>query len=106
MRILTWIVGGMLLLLGGVSPAQSDGTDLEAYHRARLAEVRAEIAARGQHWTADLTSIAAYTPEEFEAMLGDRMPDDYARRLGQIPRRPFPSGAICPPISIGMISGA
>lgn len=84
------IFWGLLVIAGGICAAQDPGEDLEAYHRARLAEVREDITARGYDWSADMTSLTAYTPDEFQAMLGDRMPEEYERRLDQIPVLPFP----------------
>ena len=64
--------------------------DLAAYHKARIAEIKAEIAAKGYNWTAGETSLTAYTPEELKQMLeGLQVPEDWERQAAQVRDLPF-----------------
>ena len=67
----------------------SDPADLAAYHRARIAEIRAENEAKGYDWIPGETSLTAYTPAELERMFSWRVPDEWTRRAGQASDLPF-----------------
>lgn len=81
----------VLVLLCLALIAAPAGADLAAYHAGRVAEINREIAARGHHWTAGMTSLTAYTPEELAGMLGLVLPEEVERALGQEPPAPFPA---------------
>lgn len=83
-------LGSLVLLVFPMTAGDTpEPTDLAAYHRARIAEIRAEIAARGYDWTPGETSLTAYTPEELEQMTGFQVPEDWARRARQARDLPF-----------------
>ena len=75
--------GGLLIAIGlGLATAASGemtAAELRAYHEAQIARARAEVEARGYHWTAGPTSLTAYTPEQLHAMLGLRLPPGQER---------------------------
>ena len=73
MTTLTLILLGSSLMLTVAGSARGAEPSLLAYHDARIAEVQAEIAAKGYHWTAGRTSLVEYTPEEMDRMLGLRL---------------------------------
>jgi hypothetical protein len=56
--------------------------------RVGLEEVTANIEANGYSWTAGHTPISDLSPEEFDALLGLRVPDDYEERLADVRRKP------------------
>jgi len=81
----------LLGLMAAIVPlAASADDELAAYHAARIEEVRAQIVSHGYDWRAGFTAMTQYSPEELEAMLGDRLPPDAERFLGQEPPLPFP----------------
>ncbi len=73
----------ILLVLGQVA---SDAPPLTDYHAEELSRVQAEIESNGYHWTAGPTSLCRYTEEEFQQMLGLRIPEPELRRSGQLAR--------------------
>ncbi len=84
---------GCLVLVASHTAAAEDPPDSEAlaaYHKARIAEIQAEIIAKGYDWTAGETSLTAYTPEELEHMLGGfRVPEEWKRDATQVSDLPF-----------------
>ncbi len=66
-----------------------DAQSLADYHRERLTQIRAEIAARGYDWIPGPTALDELTPEEFEGLLGE-IPDPWQMRLAGQAEPPFP----------------
>ncbi|RLF27795.1 MAG: hypothetical protein DRN14_04975 [Thermoplasmata archaeon] len=64
-----------LPLLGAA--AQEPTNDLAKAQQERLAQIQQEIAQNGYHWTPAMTPIAQLPLEEFHAMLGLRLPENY-----------------------------
>lgn len=75
------VVLGLALGLGlaGAAGAGMSAEELRAYHEAQIARARAEVQAKGYHWTPGMTSLTAYAPEELRAMLGLRLPPGQER---------------------------
>jgi C1A family cysteine protease len=71
------------------TPRVWDAQTLAAYHRERLAEIRAELAENGYGWVPGPTSLDALTPEEFDGLLGE-VPDPLQQRVASQAHPPFP----------------
>jgi hypothetical protein len=65
--------------LAVVAGAGMSAEELRTFHEAQIARARAEVAAKGYHWTPGVTSLTAYTPEQLGAMLGLRLPPGQER---------------------------
>ncbi|MFH1145141.1 MAG: C1 family peptidase [Candidatus Eisenbacteria bacterium] len=65
----------VLSLLAVSLPVRAAEEWVAAYHEERLAQVRAEVAAKGYHWVPGPTSLMEYSPEQLDRMLGFKLPD-------------------------------
>jgi hypothetical protein len=75
--------GAVATTLGASNSAPAPDDLLNAEHEAR-------IASEGLHWTAGMTWVAAYTPEELEQMLGLKLPEEFLRHGNQAASLPYP----------------
>jgi hypothetical protein len=75
--VLTTVVLVLLVPTAALAQAPAPGA------AARIAEINAGIAARGDHWTAGVNSLTGLTPEELQRRLGFVLPEEVARALGQ-----------------------
>jgi uncharacterized repeat protein (TIGR01451 family) len=82
-----WQCAGCAVLGIAVMSVTALGAASEQPREASLEEVRASIEANGYSWTAGRTPISDLSPEESEALLGLRVPDDYEEKLSEIRRR-------------------
>ena len=85
LAVLAAIGLGLGLPVSGMSPEE-----LRAYHETRLAQVRAEVVAKGYDWTPVATSLTAYTPEQLHAMLGLVVPPERQRMSPEAGTLPYP----------------
>jgi C1A family cysteine protease len=69
------LLTGLLALVGPATGFPGD---------TRLDEIRKEIADNGYSWTAGPTSVSGLSAEEFQKLLGSRLPADYYDRLAEI----------------------
>ncbi len=80
------IAAGLLIGVGHPATADSPWQD---FHAQRIQQIREKIEARGYGWSAGPTALTVYSPEELQALLGDVMPAEVERTLGQEPPVPF-----------------
>jgi len=77
-----WMIAFVVVLV--VSTCAVAGTLNMDERQARLEQVRSEIEAKGYSWVADHTPISDLPPEEFQKLLGLKLPENYDEILEQV----------------------